>query len=900
MKHFFFFLLCALSSKSLAQPGTLDPSFGGSGFATLDYSNQSADARSIAVLPDGKILVGGNTYTAFCLARFTPGGALDPSFGKNGTALFGSPENLSDMVVQPDGKILALENYSLRVARLNADGTPDLDFGDKGTTDIGFATALGRAIGLQSNGKILLAGAAQFNGGNYDFVLARLMPDGTLDNTFGTNGYVSIDFFGSSDAISSLAVQPDGKIVALGSAYNDTNKADFALLRYLPNGTLDSTFGTGGKVLTEFSPGDSEFPCTVLLQPDGKIVAVGYSYEHPLLARYNTDGSLDNSFGNGGKVIINSGLVSNVLTSAALRLDGKIVMAGALNYPAQLALLQYLPDGSPDNSFGTNGLLLTNQATTNTYSATPDLALSSNGAINLAVPSTTFPPVFTIHRYLPDGTPDAAFSFDGVATAYMEKGNDIPTCLAVQPDGKVLVGGNVIRNEDRGCLIARFDVDGTLDMSFSTDGLFPFGLVSTREELVDMVVQTDGKILAAANTLDASFVPKIILLRLKTNGTLDSTFNGTGIKIFNTAYDRVAAVAVQADGKIVIAGVRGQFGRDFLLLRLLANGAADNSFGTAGAVVTDFFVQNDGCVDVAIQPDGKIVAAGNAQLTNIPNIGAIARYNANGTLDNTFGTGGKVLIVGAGGSQVMPNNLLLQPDGKILLSAILPDNDGNDNFGLYRFEGSGAADMGFGDNGVLMGDLNIENQVIEGIALQPDGKILLAKTEFDGNDTFVDFTLRRLNADSSPDTDFGDNGLVKSNLDHPLNYSLDIAYLPESASSGKIYCSGIVAEKTYSAYNFDFAVARYFSGPLVGTSKPGNAPAFSIQPNPVSDFIEISTNEDLGASSRISLYDSNSRLLRSADFENSLRWDVRSLPAGVYWIQTQSAAGSRIEQFVKL
>ncbi|MBA2434942.1 MAG: hypothetical protein H0V54_07660, partial [Chthoniobacterales bacterium] len=232
-------------------------------------------------------------------------GDLDPTFGTNGkvTTDFGTIiDEARAVAVQPDGKIVTAgatvggNFFDFALARYNTDGSLDITFGTGGKVTTAFNTNNDEAfaVALQADGKIVAAGFAVI-GGTDDFALARYNTNGSLDTTFGTGGKVTTAFGSSIDRAHAVAVQPDGKIVAAGRAVIGGGSFDFALARYNTDGSLDTTFGTGGKVTTACGSSNDE-AFAVALQPDGKIVAAGRVFSNKedfALARYNTDGSLD-------------------------------------------------------------------------------------------------------------------------------------------------------------------------------------------------------------------------------------------------------------------------------------------------------------------------------------------------------------------------------------------------------------------------------------------------------------------------------------------------------------------------------------------------------------------------------------------------------------------------------
>jgi uncharacterized delta-60 repeat protein len=416
--------------------GDLDPSFGTGGKGVSDFGVLASAANAIAIQGDGKLVIAGTivlpTGNDFGVARLNPDGSLDKSFSGGGvtTDFSGGDDRGFAVAIQPDGKIVAAGaatttkgGFDFGVARYNTDGTLDTGFGSGGkvTTDFngkddvvfsvvvmpdgriavaGFETRsddtsvaaiafynpdgslLGKggfndpangnqvtAMALQPDGKLVIAGGATRGAGD-DFVVARLNSDGSKDNNFGNNGGAYTDFGGNDDA-NSVAVQPDGKIVAAG-ATRGGGMAKFALARYNADGSLDSSFGSSGKVITSSlgtpavagkvitsSLGTPAVANVVLIQPDNKIVAVGFSAgagSDFTLVRYNADGSVDSTFGSGGQVTTDFFGSDDAARAALIQPDGKIVAAGFATHttggPKEVAMARYLSGIAPDFSIG--------------------------------------------------------------------------------------------------------------------------------------------------------------------------------------------------------------------------------------------------------------------------------------------------------------------------------------------------------------------------------------------------------------------------------------------------------------------------------------------------------------------------------------------------------------------
>jgi uncharacterized delta-60 repeat protein len=321
--------------------GSLDPGFGNGGVVLTSFGSVNALAQAVAVQPDGAIITSGYTITDngdsnSALARYLPDGTLDTTFSGDGKLTLNVGLGaVGDIVLQPDGKIVAVGGVAL--ARLNTDGTLDTTFGAGGLVQVDFDQLAGV---LQSDGKIVTAGSLTVvDPFQRLFALARFLPDGSLDTTFGTAGRVNTDV-GEQGGITAVTLQPDGRIVAAGT--NLSPGANFALARYLPDGTLDATFGGDGLVTTDFGIGIVSQAFGVAVQADGKIVAAGVGG----LARYLPDGTLDTTFGGDGIVIDfgGSGLV--------IQPDGRLVVAGAFSTTGNeggydIALARYLSEAVP-------------------------------------------------------------------------------------------------------------------------------------------------------------------------------------------------------------------------------------------------------------------------------------------------------------------------------------------------------------------------------------------------------------------------------------------------------------------------------------------------------------------------------------------------------------------------
>lgn len=396
------------------------------------------------------------------------------------------------------------------------------------------------------------------------------------------------------------------------------------------SGDLDTSFGIGGKVTTQTGYGDKIH--AIDLQSDGKLVVAGSrefigSWEKlGLVARYNPDGSLDGSFGIGGfATIAGHGGHATYFKAVAIQGDGKIVAAGHFSESggctgARLFVVRYNSDGTLDTTFGTNGVV-----------------------------------EFLYYCF--------------------QDSNGYNNSIAIQNDGKIIVAGSSITQSNNfDFAAARLNTNGSLDTSFSLDGLATFSIGSGNEEAYSIAINpVSGKIVLAGYSYSSSTNNDFALIMLNSSGLFDWSFNGNGKVTTNTGgNDAAYSVAFQTNGKIIAGGRQsnGSNGTDFSLARYNANGTLDTGFGTGGKVATAFSAYYDSAFGIALQSDGKIVAAGYGADNNNLNTSynfALARYNTNGTLDTTFSGDGKQMTDFNINTDI-GQALAIQADGKILVA----------------------------------------------------------------------------------------------------------------------------------------------------------------------------------------------------------------------------------------
>ena len=497
-------LLAALglgTGVAYAADGDLDYSFGGGdGLVTTNFRDTSDEVRAMAVQPDGKIVVVGRTHISgtkyvFSVARYNTDGSPDSSFGGGSGKATTSFTNTTDdeayaVAIQPtDGKIVvagttcgwAPGDCLVAVARFNPDGSLDPTFG---------AFAVGRAIyscvyrapsaalsvAIQGDGKIVLGGySGTGTSGDVRFCLARRNADGTADNSFGGGGIVMTYFFGGHDGVNAIAIQPGGRILAAGSVQVNGSDHDFGLARYNSDGSLDATFGLNGKVTTDFFGGGDDGAYAMALQPDGKIVLAGHSWNVSGgydfgLARYLPNGDLDTGFDIDGKQVVGfaNGVNTEVALGVALQTDGKIVAAGyaPIDGINDFALSRLAPDGALDYEFGGGDGRVNNDfgggvAIANAVVIQSDGRIVAAGNAYMGEPHSYD---FAVARYLSGGAsnPTPTPTAQATPTTCPVQFTDVPPgstfydyvrCLACRgiisgyPDGTFLPGNNVTRGQ---------------------------------------------------------------------------------------------------------------------------------------------------------------------------------------------------------------------------------------------------------------------------------------------------------------------------------------------------------------------------------------------------------------------------------------------------------------------
>ncbi len=756
----------------------------------------AGSVRASAVQADGKLIAAGffktvNGSRHANIVRFNADNTIDETFtaATNGT--------IFAMTFQADGKILIAGVFTTvngtnrnSLARLNADGTLDTTFNAGNGAD-----SIIYDIAVQADGKIFLGGSFLGVNGYFSPNIVRLNADGSADTTFSSR--IPPPFTTSIPSIVySLALQTDGRVVAGGLIASQFNQTFKSIYRFNPDGTYDTSFDSGSISSNLYK---------VVIQPDGKFVIGGFfqtinSVSRRYIARLNNDGSLDTTFDPGTNA-------TSPVTAIALKPDGKILFSGITN--ANGLVKQLNGNGTLDIAYTTNDF----SPRVNTLTLTPNgkvfVGSSLIASFNLASNAAFL--------FNANGSQDTTFSFHPTAEASV-------STIAVQPDGKILVGGsfNIINGTSRNG-IARLNADGTLDTSFVLCNGCSVISTSSATQINTILLQPDGKILVGGSniaTTSGSTFTSSSLVRLNQDGSIDNTFSFAD----SLRNNLVNTIALRADGKIlvsyftigisrqvegavsrinadgtldttfnfgltaviesiaflpngqILAGGSFSFGfinsgtgeRDFYygLVRLTEDGALDRTFHAG-------FVSNDSVFtsvySVAVQPDGQILAGGRLFTGSSTTPVGVARLNPSGTIDGSF----QLNQISSTNETARVEKIKLLANGKILAAGRFNNFGGVPNANVARLNANGLIDPAFQAN---------TDKIVLDIAQQPDGKVLIGGSFESVNNAPRTYFARLLSEPTAPRRakfDFDGDGKSDISVFRPSN---SVWYLNNSTS----------------------------------------------------------------------------------------------------------------------
>lgn len=771
----------------------------------------------------GAVLLGGEVQKAGAAPA-----DLDPTFGGTGkiTAGFGADNQINAIATQSDGKIVAVGSRygtsSFAVYRYNSNGSLDTSFYGGGTAPAVSFSGAARAVKIQTDQKIVVAGI-DFNGGG---VVVRLNADGSPDSGFGNGGKVSI--LDAANAVAIQKVNTEERIVVAGSNERFTGTGSgsvIAVARLNPNGSPDTSFANGTGVV-ETQIGDVASANAVVISGSTIVVAGkgnGDNIGQPgyiTVARYTEAGSLDGSFNNGaGYVVTHAGSAGSTANAVAIQPapfgggENPIVVAGISGLAGcfdcgDFTVVRYHTDGTLDTTFATNGILVTDVSAghadylrslliqdTGTQKS-PAYKIVVGGSASFAGRSA-----FVVARFTSGGNYDTSFNGDGVngITTAPFSGSAACNALAFSA-GKILGAGFTTVLGNRNFALLRYNSNGSHDTAFDGDGIRTDDVGGGYNAARAVALQTDDKIVIAGflSTSSNPAAGRTGIMRLNSDGTPDPSFGGIGGPgdgnlPFSFA-GPLNGVAIRSDGFILAAGS--------VLNRLFLMRVSPDSASVSGRSLTEV-TATTAARALAIQPDGKAVAVGYVLNASNNYDFLVARFNADLSLDTSFGGTGYVMT-DLGTSVDIANSVAIQADGKIVVAGKTADA-----FAVVRYNPNGVLDTSFDTDGKVTTFANpINGGFNEGksVAIQADGKIVVTG---DANS----FATLRYNVDGSLDHSFSGSGIVTTAVG-----SSSSAEAVAIQADGKILVAG--------HGNGDFAIARYNSDGSLDTSYTGAGKAF--------------------------------------------------------------------------
>jgi uncharacterized delta-60 repeat protein len=809
----------------------------------------TSGVNTVTIQNDGKILAGGD-FTSYSgvsrnrIIRLNTDGSVDNNF-IIGTGFAG---NLNAITLQTDGKILVGGNFTSYsglsindIIRLNTDGSIDSSF----TVGTGFNNQV-YTILQKTDNSILVGGSFTTYNGLSSLRMVTLSGDGSVPNVFNYTNIVRLNIDGSVDntfivgtgftsSVNTTTTQSDGKILVGGQFTSYSGVSSNRIIRLNTDGSVDTSFVIG--------TGFGSTVSVTTLQSDGKIIVGGdfTSYSgasRNRIIRLNTDGSVDTSF------VIGTGFNGTVQT-ISLKSDGKILVGGAFtsyNSTSQLSMVTLNTNGSTENVFDYNRIvrLNTNSSVDTSFvigtgfnNFVYTIALQPDGKILVGGEFTSYSGVSRnyIIRLNTDGSIDNSFV---IGTGF----NNFVYTIALQPDGKILVGGvftsysGVTRNR-----IIRLNTDGSIDNSF----VIGTGFGTT---VNNITVQSDGKILVCGVFTSYSGVSSNRIIRLNTDGSIDNSF------VIGTGFNSTAqTIYLKSDGNIIVGGTFTSYNGTVVGYLIILNSSGQivgkfscgriarlNSNGEFDVTFTTPIGFNNNVTDVSIQPDNKVFVSGIFTSYSGITSSRFARINSDGSYDTTFvvnpgfNTSATTITqvssdyVLVGGNFTSYDNI----ETTRLVQLNLQSNSGTSANRIIRLNSDGSADNTF----VIGSGFNKISEYTLEIQIQSDGKILVGGNFTEYNGTSVGYSLIRLGSDGTIDTTF--------DVGNGFGYFGALGSISSIAlqSDGKILVGGLFDE--YNGTSVGYSLIRLESDGTIDTTfdvgtgigyfgDPGNTYSIALQ-----------------------------------------------------------------------
>lgn len=747
--------------------GRLDTTFGaGTGTATRSTGVSYEYSNDVERQSDGKVIVGGATRhggNAGVLARYTAAGAPDLAFAGDGHLELPTLSSVSDVAIAADDTIYVsgssngLSPARVMVLHLLADGTFDATWNGTGSMAIQTGTGATSPAGLelQPDGKLVVGINATRAGNGLDFGAVRLLAAGGYDTSFGSGGTTLVAVSTLQDSAMDVRLAPSGKIIIVGYTKQVVSLQlwNMAIVRLDTAGAVDTTFHADG--IATVQVGTACTTChsqafAVVVRADERVVLVGQSNHRFAMAALTSTGDPDTTFNTTGDLTTVVGTSRSEGLDAVLLADGRIIVGGYAysGGASRQAFAMYATTGALDATFGTAGKYLVGASSQNDWSSAvvpdgaggllsaggPRMATHAVSATGSAIPgfaggaAATSSPVTTngddnprsiarrvgtgpiasgcavsadgyydatLEAFTDSGSPDLAFGTGGRVVLPAGAGYDCFDDVVVQPDGRIVAAGETYTNWHADVRVARFLADGTLDPSFGTGGqvILPV-MASANDGVADIELQPDGTILLGGWTGSPY---RTWVGRLTTSGALDSTFGTGGTTTFTVGTEGWAnSLRRAADGSLLVAGV-AKIGTDWdgYVARLTTAGMLDVTFSGDGIAPIEPSTGYDEIIDVEETALG-IVVAGSATVGGEKHL-FTSRVTPAGAVDAAYGTGGAATLRVADGYATV-RSAALEPSGSIFVGGYAWTGSTYQPFAA-RLASSGAPDPSIGGVG---------------------------------------------------------------------------------------------------------------------------------------------------------------------------------------------------------
>lgn len=485
-------------------------------------------------------------------------------------------------------------------------------------------------------------------------------------------------------------------------------------------------------------------------------------------------------------------------------------------------------------------------------------------------------------------TPDLSFGNQGTTTFDLNFNEDVFNDIVLQPDGKLVAAGYAVQQAQKEVSLMRFNADGSIDSTFGQNGFAEMNVGIIHSIAKTLCLQSDGKILVAGY-YDNNFYNDAFIARFNADGTPDSGFGSAGLitYVMGSQYDEFHDIAVQNDGKIVVGGRTWQNNSyDFIVMRLLPDGNADSLFGQNGKVTTDFGGNYDIITSILLLPGNKIVVSGHTEIG--ASYFAAAKYLSDGTMDNSFGTNGKIFI-GSGSRLDRCYGLTMLSDSSIVLAGTHHNNT-IDEFMLVKLNQNGVPDTTFGTAGVSLIPAVHASDILTDIVAQDDDK-LIACGKGDGNKAL----LMRILPDGVLDNSFGNQGIYSGNNGGFQSGLNALLLLPDHS----VVAAGFIDNGS----DFDFMVSKVLNNYSTSVEEHSHMLQYRVYPNPATDIINIQLQEELNGSAVVTITDITGRIISSEQkyfLNGHLQMNVPSeLPAGLYMMNVNDGRLNGSMKFIR-